>query len=206
MRYIDSTGVRSGMLVAVRYTGANHRGDAMWECLCDCGNTSVVRGSALRSGGVRSCGCIPAARAGERIAAINKTHGMSGTAEHRIWKNMLSRCSSKKNLIYGGRGITVCERWMKFENFYADMGPRPGRDYSIDRIDNNGNYEPSNCRWATKSEQAKNRRTTVLVELNGDTKCLADWAKHYGIEKRTVNARIRMGWSVHDALTRPVRS
>lgn len=123
-----------------------------WLCKCDCGNTKIVCGILLKNGNTRSCGCL---------RTYPKTHGMSGTTEHNIWRGITSRCKNRNNKdyhLYGGRGITVCDRWCDFENFLADMGKRPSKLFSIDRINNDGNYEPSNCRWATAKEQKANSR------------------------------------------------
>jgi hypothetical protein len=137
-------------------------------------------------------------------------HGHSkgaGSPTYQTWRNMRSRCENPnvpayKN--YGGRGITVCERWKTFENFLADMGERP-EGMTIERIDNDRGYEPGNCRWATYNEQARNMRSNQRITLNGETKCLTEWAEQYGIKMPTLWARLRMGWSVEEALTKPVR-
>lgn len=129
-------------------------------------------------------------------------HGMCGTRVYHIWENMKSRCLNPKDSRYGdygGRGITVCERWLVFENFLADMGePRAG--LQLDREDNNGNYEPGNCRWATRSEQQNNRRTNHVITLKNCTQTLTEWCRELGLEFNTVSTRLRRGWSVERAL------
>ena len=133
---------------------------ANWMCRCDCGRQKVVAGRALKSGDTRSCGCI----ASERMVALNSTHGDTTdgpSAEWITWRSMHQRCYDprhKSYKYYGARGVSVCRRWHSFEHFLADMGRRPTPRHSIDRRENGGNYEPGNCRWATASEQARNRR------------------------------------------------
>jgi hypothetical protein len=156
----DHTGRRFGMWKALTLAPSNRRGGAMWLCRCDCGSEKTVPADTLIKGRSNSCGCKSNEFRSERCKKHGHTWigGASGT--YSSWSAMLQRCENanhKQYADYGGRGINVCERWRKFENFLADMGNRPdGR--SLDRISNNGNYEPSNCRWATYSEQTKNRR------------------------------------------------
>lgn len=154
---IDMTGQRFSRLVVVRQSPLWRHGCAQWECLCDCGERVTVNGHTLRNGNTRSCGCLM------------RTHGESGpdrSPEYATWKGIKRRCSAprcKDYKDYGGRGIRVCDRWLNsFENFLADMGRKPSPKHSIDRADNDGNYEPGNCRWATPSEQSKNRRPYKL--------------------------------------------
>jgi len=144
---IDLKGQSFGRLMAIKMVARSKRGDVMWECVCDCGNTVVINGFYLRNGDTKSCGCI--------------NHGMSNSPEYETWGQMLGRCNNKNNEHYpnyGGRGITVCEQWYKFDNFFKDMGNRPSLNYSIDRIDNDKGYFKSNCRWGTATEQARNQR------------------------------------------------
>lgn len=195
-------------LVAVRPMGTAPGGSILWECLCDCGVTCSVSATQLATGKTRSCGCLQREAAG-RIASGRSTHGMAKTPEHRAWMSMRKRCllqTGHNYHLYGGRGITVCDRWLEsFENFYADMGPRPSAQHSLDRIDNNGNYEPGNCRWATPKEQARNRRSNVYLTYNGKTQSPAEWSQELGLSLVVLSKRISYGWSAERALTQKVR-
>ena len=157
MKLIDLTGQKFNRLFVVGRSNEKKRNRVAWDCLCDCGNAAVISGDHLRRGESKSCGCLVV----EAMRSIATTHGKSRTRVHRIWLAMKARCHRKtypERRFYGGRGISVCDRWRNsFEAFYEDMGDcPPGR--SIDRIDNDGNYEPGNCRWATWDQQISNRR------------------------------------------------
>jgi hypothetical protein len=134
------------------------------------------------------------------VSKRRTTHGMSFTPERVCWKSIKSRCYDHNNIYYkdyGGRGIKVCDRWLeKFENFFEDMGKKPSSNHSIDRIDVEGDYEPSNCKWSTTKEQNRNKRSTVWLEYNGIKMCMADWADKLGIKYKTLSARFYKGWSV----------
>lgn len=170
-----------------------------WKCRCDCGSDVEVRGEDLRSGNSRSCGCIQREKARDRFL----THGMTRSAVYRVWSQMKRRCLNPDDASfckYGARGIMVCDRWQNsFEAFLDDMGPRP-EGHSIERIDNNGNYEPSNCRWATTKEQVRNKRNNVWGELNGQRLILEDIARAHGVSSKGVSkVRLRKNVSVEDA-------
>lgn len=209
-KFIDRTGVRFSRLVALHYEG-NQR----WRCRCDCGAELLVRIGALTTGNTRSCGCL----AREILLARSTKHGQASRKSHtnlyRRWEHMKQRCSNPRDRDYpryGAKGITVCDRWVRgdgtrsgFECFLADMGPPPNRAYSIDRIDVLGPYAPDNCRWATSTQQANNRRNTIYIEVDGVVKPCAEWCRQYGISKQTLRYRINVrGMTPRDAVTTPV--
>lgn len=167
-----------------------------FSCRCECGALICVNAVNLKNGHTKSCGCLLADKNRElRLSHGHTANDRHGTKTYKSWLNMKDRCSrveSHSYPRYGGRGIKVCSRWMKFENFLADMGEQlPGM--SIDRIDNNGNYEPQNCRWATKQAQANNRRTSVEMTAFGKTQTLAEWSREIGISQQSMQDRIRAG-------------
>ena len=170
-------------------------------CKCKCGKIKSIRSNALTTGNTTSCGCYR----DEQVRASNSTHGDSGSAEFTIWVCMKQRCHNPTNHAYhryGGRGITVCDRWRdSYEAFLEDMGRRPTFDAQIDRIDNEGNYEPSNCRWTDPKTNSRNRRDNVKYEYKGRNLTLAEWEECTGINRRTISARINRGCSVEEALT-----
>jgi hypothetical protein len=199
----DMTGARCGRLTVIRREGSDGRLQAKWLCKCDCGDEKVVHGSALRSGNTLSCGCLHR----ERSAAAATIHGGTYLAEFTIWQCMKARCDDASDPRYGGRGIRVCDRWIaSFEAFLADMGHRPSDGHSIDRYPNaDGHYEPGNCRWATLTEQARNRHTNVYLELDGVRLLVQEWAERKGMAYQTLWARLKLGWSTERAITTPVR-
>ncbi len=200
MRLIDLTGRKFGILTVIARAdvAASH---VHWNCVCDCGNTCRVSGINLRRGATKSCGC--------RQARVKHGRARRGqwTPEYSAWNSVMTRCYNKNDKGYqywGGRGIRVCSRWHDVNNFIADMGPRPSPLHSIDRIDNDGDYEPSNCRWATSKQQTDNRRNSRLIEFDGRTQTLAQWASEVGLAWGTIAHRIRQGWSIERALRTPV--
>lgn len=204
-RFVDLIGKRFGRLVVVKRQGKQHS-HVTWCCQCDCGMEVVIASNHLRTGHTVSCGCARV----ESMAVTgrsNRTHGhtIGGvvTPEFRVWTAMHNRCMNTKAqdyARYGGRGIRICSRWMFFAHFFTDMGPRPSGT-SIDRYpDQNGHYEPSNCRWATPKEQSRNQRSNIVLTLDGRTQCAAGWAEECGLKADTVRHRIARGDSPSMAL------
>lgn len=189
---IDLTNRRVNKLRVLRRVDNVGRQPA-WLCLCDCGTEKRVLGLHLRANKPVDCGCGYVQR--QRDSHVR--HGMTDTPEWKAWNSMVQRCTCITHASwkhYGGRGIKVCKRWLVFENFYADMGPRP-EGMSLDRIDNAKGYKPSNCRWATQHEQQNNRRSNVYLTLDGQTKTLKEWAIHFGVSYPVAKYRQARGMS-----------
>lgn len=168
---------------------------------CDCGVEKKVRMDHLKSGATISCGCVGKKNSRE----AKTTHGMSHTRVFKIWEGVLYRCRNKvKN--YGKRGISVCDRWNDFKNFYEDMGDPPSKQHSIDRIDVNGDYFKDNCRWATQKQQARNKRSNTILNHDGKSLTIAEWSEITGIKQSTICVRLSKGWSVEKTLTKPVKN
>jgi hypothetical protein len=209
-------GHRYSRLTVLKDCGSTDNGKKLWLCACECGSTCVAPTGALRSGNTKSCGCLNRERAAERIRERMVTHGLSGHPLYTTWAHMVRRCvdADDPNFHnYGGRGIAVCDRWLRgemgmdgIECFIADMGPRPTRFHSIDRRNNDGNYEPDNCRWATKREQNRNKRSNKLVELDGEILCLKDACTLAGANYSSVQFRLSRGLSFDDAVKKGARS
>lgn len=203
-KLIDITGKRYNKLVVVKRVENAKGGVPMWECVCDCGNTTVVRGANLKSGAVKSCGCLL------KTTKSTLKHDMSNTLLYKKWAGMKSRCftpslPSYKN--YGGRGISVCDEWKNSFEAFRDWALSNGYsdNLTIERIDPNGDYCPENCTWITLSEQARNRRSNYSFEYNGETRNLADWCRLLGIPYGVVHNRInKLKWSFERAISEPV--
>lgn len=199
MSMIDLTGKKFGRLTAIEYAGSRHGGGALWKLSCECGAVVICDGANLRCGRTKSCGCLRAE--GPRVR-----HGLSHTKTHNTWVGMRQRCENPSDPAfphYGGRGISVCDRWKSFDNFLSDMGMSP-RSMSIERIDNNAGYSPENCKWATQSEQVKNRRTSIIYEFDGQARTLKEWGDLYGIPYKAMHHRYTIGKRGH-LLLAPLR-
>lgn len=199
---IDLTGRVIGRLTVLKLIGTKPR---RWLCRCECGTAKKATSNHLLSGSVNSCGCWRA----ERIRQSNLKHGMTKTRTWRIWQSMLRRCdgrtSPEQRAVYFDRGIRCCERWRKFENFLADMGQCPSDAHTLEREDVNGNYEPSNCKWATYYEQSRNKRNSRKITIDGETLVVTDWAKRSGVPANTIFARLYSGWPERESVETPVR-
>ncbi len=200
---LELTGKKFGRLTVIQLSNFNDRRKSRWICECSCGNVTQVVGHNLSGGHSKSCGCLRQ----ESVKRSCTTHNMTRKKTWNIWCNMKQRCNNRNNNNYnryGLRGIKICRRWDKFENFYADLGDRP-KGKTLDRKDNNKGYNKSNCRWADKHEQANNTVTNVFININGDSKTVAQWARVYKINVGTVWSRIRRGWNPKQAILTPPR-
>lgn len=206
-KLIDLTGRRFGRLTVIKRVENDKWGKSRWLCRCSCEdeNETIVLDRCLKNSQTRSCGCLQ-----KEIATKHGHNRVNETTEfYKSWANMIQRCTNPKNKQwkdYGGRGIMVCKRWMKFENFLEDMGKDWKSGLTIERIKNNKGYYKENCKWATREQQQRNRRNNRLIPCFGKTQCLAAWAEEYNIPYGTLLARInRLGWSIKKALITPVR-
>lgn len=208
-KIVDRTNQRFGRLIALEIVGRNKSRQALWRCACDCGGEVVVPTTALANGNTKSCGCLQRdhARKLSSYAALVHGHARTGalSSEYTTWRTMRNRCSNPKNVSYpnyGGRNIKVCDRWLCFQNFLADMGRKPTPQHTIDRVDNNGNYEPSNCRWVLPIVQSGNLRTNRFVTVRGRTVTQAEARRIFAphLSEGTYKARLSRGWSIEDAL------
>lgn len=207
MALIDMVGQRFDRLIVVARAENDAKGTARWLCKCDCGGEAVSHGSNLRRGSARSCGCRQreiarshAARMG--VGMRRHGHAVAATREYQTWGGMKQRCENpncRQYPNYGGRGIRVCERWKTFENFLSDMGSKPA-EMSIERIDVNGDYEPSNCRWATVLEQNNNTRANRVVDFRGQRLTVSQACRAAGVNRKTVSTRLHRGWAIERAL------
>lgn len=196
-KLIDLTGQTFNRLFIISRAENSRSGRAMWKCQCSCGNTTTARGESLTSGNTKSCGCL-----------VTK-HGMTKTSEFKVWQAIIDRCCNPnctafKN--YGGRGITICDEWKNdFMAFFNHVGKLPSHKHSIDRIDNDGNYEPGNVQWTKSKNQANNRRNNRHITLHGWTLTTAQWADFIGIDSRTIWERLGYGWHPAKAIFQPIK-
>lgn len=204
----DLSGQKFGKLTVIGFAKQNKWRKSFWRCRCDCGKMTIVSGSDLKTGNTASCGCYWR----EQVRKARTTHGDSVhgsvSPEYSIWQGIKERCANPNSPAfenYGGRGISMCERWLNsYENFIADMGRRPTPKHTIERKDNERGYSQENCCWATRFEQARNTRRNHRLEIDGVTQTIADWASTAGIPASRLYARIKSGWDPKTAVTTPV--
>jgi len=200
MAKIDLRGKRFGRLTVISVFGKTKSLNTIWLCKCDCGNEIPVINTNLTRGNSKSCGCGNI----EKICERNTTHGMTGTPLYKVWVSMRNRCNTKSCSVYryyGGRGIKICNEWQEFNNFYnwaVKNGFKEG--LTLDRKNNNGNYEPSNCRWVTQLMQSNNKRNNRYLTINGMTASLADICRLYNAKYKLVWKRLKAGWTLEKAL------
>lgn len=198
----DITGHRNGMLVAVSFAyKKNNR--QYWKFKCDCGNYKIIERQNATNGNTKSCGCSTV----KFRTQSKRFHGKSKSLIYKTWNGIMQRCTNKNHVAYkyyGGCGIRVCDRWKSFENFYADMGDKPDGMDSIDRINTNGDYEPSNCEWSTNIKQGRNTKRNRVIEYKGDRMCISEIAEKYNINQKTIISRLNAGISVEDAIETPI--
>lgn len=205
MKALDITGRKFARLTAIEVVRENNT--RKWRCICECGNEIRVVVSVLLNGNTKSCGCLQV----DKVTTRNFIHGKAKTSTYYTWASMRDRCSNPKSKgwkRYGGRGIKVCARWEKYSNFLEDMGERVSTEHSIDRIDNNGNYEPSNCRWAIRTVQQNNTSTNKYITAFGETKTIAEWCRdsRCSISQAALYKRIKNGIPSEIAITTKTRS
>ena len=207
MRVKDKTGQKFGRWTVIEFVGIHKSRYSLWKCKCDCGNVSILLSSKLTGGKSKSCGCLR-----NELSSKRKTiHGQSNkgkvTRAYMSWGSMITRCYNQnyhgyKN--YGGRNIFVCDQWHNFTVFFRDMG-NPSPNKTLERIDNNKGYFPENCKWATKTEQALNRRNNHWITINGERKTLSQWGRNSCIPLKTIFSRIKLGWDYEKAIFYPLR-
>ncbi len=206
---IDLTGEKFDRLKVISYVGTNKNGQALWQCECKCGKKIVTKGKYLRNGDTKSCGCLVKEVASKRMNERNTKHGKRNTRLYAIWHGMKQRTQEKTNKAYekyGGRGIKLCEEWNdfnKFEKWALENGYM--HSLTLDRKDNDGDYCPQNCRWTTYKTQANNRSNNVVIEYNGETKTVSQWAEEKGLRSDTLRSRLNRGWDITNALETPVQ-
>lgn len=200
-RKLNLVGRKFGKLTVISASNKTESSPYYWNCRCECGNEAAVIVASLMRGATRSCGC------GMHCHHV-KTHGAKNTPLYSRWRGVLTRTSNRNHHsfhAYGGRGISVCERWHKFENFRDDMGETFETHLEIERIDVGGDYSPENCKWATKAEQGLNQRTNHRIKWNGKILPLTEWSRIIGVNASTLWYRLRRGWTVDRALSTPSR-
>ena len=208
-KFKDISKQRFGRLIAIRFLSKAPKSHSKWLCQCDCGKQAIVSIDHLSTGHTKSCGCLEIESKRLSLMTHGNTANKYQTPEYTSWRNMLNRCkkdSGRDYIHYKGRGIKVCDRWKEsFQNFLSDMGKKPSKGMSIDRINNNGDYEPGNCRWANQTMQSNNMSTNRLIELNGKRQTVSLWGRELGLNPASIRYRLDIGWSPELALTTPMK-
>jgi len=199
---IELAGKTFSRLSVLSLSGKDKANHSIWLCVCSCGKKVNVHSSHLLTGHTQSCGCLH--------QEIRTKHGLHGGKLYYAWQSMIARCFNPKTKNYhnyGGRGITVCDRWKEsIANFIFDMGIPDNKSLTLERINVNGNYEPSNCKWASMKDQQRNKRNNNVIEFNGESLCMSEWCEKLGLNKSTLNNRLTVrGWSIEKSLTTPAR-
>lgn len=194
----DLTGKRFGFLIVRAFSHSDKKRRSIWTCKCKCGKETKVRKCSLISGRTKSCGCFN--------IESSQTHGMKKTKVYKVWDSMKQRCNNKNHKQYknyGGKGIKFCKKWEKFENFYSDMGEPNG--LTLDRINNDGDYKPSNCRWVSSKVQNNNTSRNVRIIFNSEKRTLAEWSEKVDIPYSTLYDRYKRNWNIKDMLSKERR-
>jgi len=203
---IDFTGFRFGRLTVMRNCGVRRR-TTFWECRCDCGAIKEFCGADLKRGHTQSCGCKQREAASKARTKHGSCKNYQRTPEYGTWSAMKERCNCTSNpryKDYGGRGISVCERWSSsFDEFLKDMGKKPSKKHSLDRIDNNTGYSKDNCRWSIPTEQNRNTRVVLFVAIDGVSKTTYQWSEESKVHPKTIQARLKLGWTAKEAVFTP---
>lgn len=205
-RHPKLAGQTFGRLLVMSEHGINNSGKRTWLCQCSCGRKTIVPTGSLRSGNTSSCGCLIVETTIKRSTVHGHSRSRKRSGAYASWAWMKSRCLNPADtrwIYYGGRGVTICERWMKFENFFADMGDRP-HGMTLERKNNLLGYAKSNCVWASPTEQANNRRGNHIIEFLGKKQTMAQWSRELGISSRKLKDRLgKLRWTIQRALTTP---
>lgn len=192
-----------GRLTVLSYASKSNKKN-YWECVCACGKNKVIVGSNLRNGHTQSCGCLHK----ETMSVLKTKHASCNSKEYKTWSSIIQRCLNPNNSrfkSYCGAGIDVCDRWKKsFINFIADVGKCPDKKMSLDRINNKKGYSPDNCRWATNTQQARNKNTNRMISMDGETHCLSEWAEILNIPRERIKNRLRRGWDIKRCLSKEI--
>jgi hypothetical protein len=204
-KFVDLTGVIFGRLTVVGLDRINDKKSAVWICRCECGNEKSILAGSLTYGDSRSCGCLRKETAAKMMTIHGAARRQKRLSEYKTWSGMITRCTNPNSdsyANYGGRGIGVCDEWRSFENFLRDMGSRPSRNHSLDRIKNELGYSKGNCRWATKTEQARNRRDNRIIDTPSGPMVLCEAAEQFGLTADLIRSRLNSGFPIEKVFSK----